>query len=98
MMNPYNGRPVTDYRTSWTETLLAIGLVGVVAVAAVTHKMAADPEPTVTWITTVPTNTPVDAGAQKLNLQIGIRADGVLVGALSTPASGTTNIKGEQTP
>lgn len=98
MMNPYNGRPTPDYHISWAETALAIGLVGVVAVTALVHKVAIVPEePTVTWITTIPTNTPVDAGAKKLNLEIGIRADGVLVGALSTTASVTTNIKGEQT-
>lgn len=76
----------------------ALLLLAVILSIAINKVAIVPEEPTVTWITTIPTNTPVDAGAKKLNLEIGIRADGVLVGALSTIASATTNIKGEQTP
>lgn len=73
-------------------------LLSVSVIAVLVDVMTPAKAPAVTWVTTIPTATPVDAGAKKLNLEIGIRADGVLVGALSTTASATINIKGEQTP
>lgn len=108
-----NGAEQSDPQHTWTrerrvmrhesDTLTgfivaALLLLAVILSIAINKVAIVPEEPTVTWITTIPTNTPVDAGAKKLNLEIGIRADGVLVGALSTIASATTNIKGEQTP
>ncbi len=70
--------------------LLLVAAVFSLAINSAVNKS----DTTVTWVTVIP----VDAGARKLNLEIGLRIDGVLVGALSIPASATTNIKGEQTP
>lgn len=82
---------------AWTGFIVAVSLLATIVVSMLINQAVNKSDTTVTWITTIPTNTPVNAGARKLNLEIGIRADGVLVGALSTTASVTTNIEGEQT-
>jgi hypothetical protein len=78
---------------AWTGFIMDMMLVTIIISIMMNHAVNKS-DTTVTWVTIIP----VDAGARKLSLQVGIRADGVLVGALSTPASAATNIKGEQTP